>query len=355
MEKFVVIMAGGVGSRFWPRSKKNLPKQLLNIMGENTMIQDTVYRLNDFIPPECIFVITNRVQKALIEEQLPELPRHNIIAEPVGRNTAACIAISAEVIQKINKDAVLITLPADHIIKQNEKFINALNSAADFANESRGLITFGIQPTRPDTGYGYINYDKNQLSHNIYKVIKFVEKPDVETAKSYLMSGDYLWNSGMFVWRADAIIDELNKYLPDILKGLKNVGYAWGSPDFPVLLEDIYPNLQSISIDYGIMEKSEKVYLIKGDFEWSDVGSWQTVYELSPKDARDNSHVGEVYTKETTGSYIYSPDKFTAVIGAQDMVVIDTKDALLVCRRDLVQEVKDVVNYLNEMGREDLV
>ncbi len=355
MEKFIVIMAGGVGTRFWPRSRKNLPKQLLNILGENTMIQDTVYRLDGFASPERIFIITNKVQKTLIEEQLPQIPAHNIIAEPVGRNTSACIALSAEVIHKINKDAVLITLPADHLIRQKEKFVQCLNAAADYADKSHGLVTFGINPTRPDTGYGYIKYDKNEAAKDIHKVISFVEKPDIATAKSYLQSGDFLWNSGMFVWRADSIIEEMNKYLPSIPEALAKLGYAWRSEDFTVLLNNIYPGLESISIDYGVMEKSDKVYLIRGNFDWSDVGSWETVYELTKKDENENAKSGEVFTRNTSGSYIYSADKFTAVIGAKNMVIIDTKDALLVCSRDDVQDVKEVVNYLNGKGRDDLV
>lgn len=355
MEKYVLIMAGGVGSRFWPRSRKNLPKQLLNIFGQQTMIQETVDRIRDLVPPENILIITNKVQKALVEEQLPFIPKENVVAEPVGRNTAPCVGLAAQMISKKSKDAVFVTLPADHLIKDKKKFIETLNRSIEFAFTLKGLITFGITPTRADTGYGYINFKKAEVEKNIHKVIRFVEKPDIEKAKSYLASGNYFWNSGMFVWRADVILNEISSYLPDLSKGLNDLDKSIGTKDFDRSLEVFFNSIKGISVDYGIMEKSDNVFMIEGDFDWSDVGSWETVYEMSEKDENYNAIVGDVHTKKTKSSYIYSPHKFTSVIGLDNIVVIDTPDALLVCNRENVQEVRDAVEFLKENKKESLI
>lgn len=355
MEKFVLIMAGGVGSRFWPRSRKNLPKQLLNIFGQQTMIQETVERIKNFVSPENILIITNKVQKTLVEEQLPFLPKDNIIAEPVGKNTAPCVGLAAKIISKKSLDAVFVTLPADHLIKNTKVFLDTLNKAMEFAYDSKGLITFGITPARPDTGYGYINFEKTEIEDKIHRVIKFVEKPDIEKAKAYIKSGDYSWNSGMFVWRADVILDEINKYLPNLSNGLNQLDSSIGTNNFYQSLESFFNSIQGISIDYGIMEKSDKVFMIKGDFDWSDVGSWETVYELSEKDKNNNAVLGDVHTLKTNNSYIYSPNKFISVIGVDNIVVIDTADAILVCNRDNVQEVKETVEFLKKNKRDELI
>ena len=355
MEKYILIMAGGVGSRFWPRSRKNLPKQLLNIFGQQTMIQETVDRIRNLVPPENILIITNKVQKALVEEQLPFIPKENVVAEPVGRNTAPCVGLAAQIISKKSKDAVFVTLPADHLIQDRKKFIDTLNKSIEFAYNSKGLVTFGITPTRPDTGYGYINFEKSEVENKIHKVIKFVEKPDADKAKTYLESGDYFWNSGMFVWRTDVILDEISSYLPDLSNGLNELNKSIGTNEFDSALEVFFNSIKGISVDYGIMEKSEKVFMIEGDFDWSDVGSWETVYELSSKDENSNAVVGDVYTKKTNSSYIYSPNKFTSVIGLQNIVVIDTPDALLVCNRENVQEVRDAVEHLTKNDKPELI
>ena len=231
MEKYAVVMAGGVGSRFWPRSRKTLPKQLLNLFGEFTMIQETVNRLNGFIDTDKIFVITNKVQKALIEEQLPQIPKNNIVAEPVGRNTAPCVALAAAIISEINDEAVIITLPADHLIIDAQKFRQSIQTAAEFAYQSKGLVTFGIEPTRPDTGYGYINFDKDEIKPQVHRVKKFVEKPNLETAKLYLSSGEYLWNSGMFIWSLKSINKAFETLLPTMDGIFKEGVGLYNTPD----------------------------------------------------------------------------------------------------------------------------
>jgi mannose-1-phosphate guanylyltransferase len=346
MKLFALIMAGGVGSRFWPRSKEKTPKQLLKIFGDNTMIQDTVARLNGVIPNENIFVITNKVQREEIINQLPGVPQENILEEPFGRNTAACVGLASIMIEEKSKDALTIVLPADHIIRDKVSFHNTLKSAAKFADESKGLVTIGIIPTRPETGYGYIQIDDNIVFDNIHKVLTFAEKPNYATAVRFLESGDFLWNSGMFIWRTDSILEEIRKYMPELFEGLETIKQSIRTPNFEEVLRHVYGQLKNISIDYGIMEKSQKVFLTKGDFSWSDVGSWEEVYQLSEKSEDGNAIIGKVFTDMTSESYIYSPDKFTAVIGAENFIVINTDDALLICRRDKAQDVKKIIEHL---------
>lgn len=346
MNLFAVIMAGGIGARFWPRSKKKSPKQLLKIIGENTMIQETYSRINGLVPNENILIVTNETQKPGIMEQLPEIPIENIIVEPFGRNTAACIGLASVIIQKRSPDAVTFVMPADHIIKDKESFLNTLSIAAKFSSENNSLVTIGIQPTRPETGYGYIQIDEDSGKDNVYKVLTFAEKPNYSTAVDFIKSGDFFWNSGMFIWKIDAILNEMNLLMPDLYDGLVKIRDQINNPDFPNILSEIYGHLKSVSIDYGIMEKSDKVFLVKGDFSWSDVGSWEAVYELSNKDEDGNVKIGSVYTDMSHDSYIHSPDRLTAVIGLDNIIVINHNDALLICKRDKAQDVKNVIDYI---------
>ncbi len=346
MKIYAVIMAGGVGTRFWPRSKEKTPKQLLKIFGENTMIQETVNRLDGIVDCKDIFIITNKVQRPEILNQLLNIPAENIIEEPFGRSTAACIGLASLIIQNKTADGVTIVLPADHIIQDNEEFHKTLKNAADFAYQSKGLVTIGVTPTRPETGYGYIQIDEQVVADNIYKVFTFAEKPNYATAVRFVESGDFFWNSGMFIWRVDAILNEIQKFLPELHEGLQKIKEELNKPSYEKTLSHIYGQLRNISIDYGVMEKSDKVFLTKGNFSWSDVGSWEEVYQLSEKNKDGNAANGNVYIDMTVDSYVYSPEKFTAVIGVDNLIIINTKDALLVCRRDQCQEVKKVVDYL---------
>jgi mannose-1-phosphate guanylyltransferase len=346
MKLFAVIMAGGVGSRFWPRSKKKTPKQLLKIVGEHTMIQATINRLSGLIENENIYVITNELQRQEVINQLPDVPTENIVEEPFGRNTAACIGLASIIIKAKDPDAVTIVLPADHIIKDEEKFKQVIENAVKYANESRGLVTIGITPTRPETGYGYIQINDKQVAENIFPVYTFAEKPNYATALRFVESGDFLWNSGMFIWRTDVILDEIKNLMPDLYEGLVTIEKSLSSPNFKEELKSVYAQLKKISIDYGIMEKSSKVFLTKGSFNWSDVGSWEEVYQLSEKNEKGNAAVGKVYTNMVSDSYIYSPDKVTAVIGLDNVIVINHNDTVLICRRDKAQDVKEIVDYL---------
>lgn len=352
MNLYAVIMAGGVGSRFWPRSKKKTPKQLIKIFGEQTMIQETVSRLEGIVETENIYVITNKVQMPGVLTQLSQLPVENIIEEPFGRNTAACIGLASVLIGKKDPDAVTIILPADHIIDGKEEFHLTLQKAAQFANEEKGLVTIGIPPSKPETGYGYIQIDEKAVMDSVYKVLTFAEKPNYDTALRFIESGDFFWNSGMFIQRVDVILDEMKQYMPELHEGLIKIQDAIGTEKYSEVLTNVYGRLKKISIDYGIMEKSKKVYLTKGNFKWSDVGSWEAVYELSPKDEIGNAKVGKVYAESAKNSFVYSPDKFVALIGVDNLIVINNDDSLLICRRDKSQDVKNVVDFLkiNELN-----
>ena len=346
MKLYAVIMAGGVGSRFWPRSKEKTPKQLIKIFGENTMIQDTVERLKGIVESENIIIITNKIQKQGIQEQLPSVPVENIIEEPFGRNTAACIGLASVIVQSRDKDAVTLMLPADHIIRETEEFHQTLLKAANYATESKGLVTIGITPSHPETGYGYIQIDEKKVKDHFFKVLTFAEKPNYATAVRFVKSGDFFWNSGMFIWRTDAIMKEIKEYMPELFDGLQTIKKDIGTPQFDETLSNVYGQLKKISIDYGVMENSKNVFLVKGNFTWNDVGSWEAVYQLCEKDDEGNVKVGKTYTELSNNSYIYSPDKFTAVIGVDNLIVINSKDSLLICRRENSQDVKKVIDYL---------
>ncbi|PJA97634.1 MAG: mannose-1-phosphate guanylyltransferase [Ignavibacteriales bacterium CG_4_9_14_3_um_filter_34_10] len=351
---FAVIMAGGVGSRFWPKSREKQPKQLLNIFGQDTMIQSTCSRLNGLIPNENIFVITNQLQQEAISKQLPFIPKQNIIAEPFGKNTAAAIGLSSVIINKIEKNSVILVLPADHLINDVDKFQQTIKNAKEFAEENDGLITFGIIPTRPETGYGYIQADEETNNQKVFKVKTFAEKPNLATAERFIESGDFFWNSGMFIWKSSKILAEISKYMPELFEGLELVSKAIGTKSFNKTLAHVYGQLKSISIDYGVMEKSKNVYLIKGEFDWSDVGSWEEVYLKSEKHENGMVEQGDVFSIKSNGCYI-SARKFTSVVGANNLIVIDTEDSLLVCNRNNTQDVKLVVDYLKLHKRNELL
>ena len=345
-------MAGGVGARFWPRSREKSPKQLLEIVGKGTMIQNTVKRLEGVVDPRDTFIVTNKLQRGLVVKQLTQIPEENVIVEPVGRNTAPCIGLAALHVSRIDPEAVMVVLPADHLIQDLQEFKRVLDLAVDTARDSSSLLTIGIHPTHPETGYGYIQmYNEHgdgnpYASRGVFKVKTFAEKPNLQTAERFLASGDFLWNSGMFVWRADVILQEIQRCLPELYTELMRVDKAIDTASFQSTLETVYGVIRGISVDYGIMEKSDRVYVIPGRFGWSDIGSWDEVYRISGKDDNGNSITGKVIQRDTANSYIFSPNKLVAVIGVSDLIVINIDDALLICKRGRSQDVKEVSDYL---------
>ena len=349
---YAVIMAGGVGSRFWPKSRERTPKQLLEIYGKGTMIQNTVNRLTDIIDPRNIIIVTNKVQKTLVMKQLPQIPDENLIVEPLGRNTAPCIGMAAMLLARIDPEAVMMVLPADHIMQNEEEFRRVMRLATWVAYESGSLVTVGIQPTRPETGYGYIQVlDEDEgrnpyFSRGVYKVKTFAEKPNLVTARQFLESGDFLWNSGMFVWRVDAILREIERLIPELYGHLQEIGRVIGSKEYDSTVETVYRMIRSVSIDYGVMEKAGNVLVIKGNFGWSDVGSWDEVFRLSGKDDHGNTVTGKAFLLDSRNTMIQAHDRFVAAIGVDDLIVIVSDDAVLVCRQGKSQDVKEVVDYL---------
>ena len=354
MNVFGVVMAGGSGTRFWPRSRKANPKQLLNLFGDKTLIQDTVHRMEGLIPGTNVYCITNSLQQSPISEQLSQVPSENIIAEPFGRNTAPCVGLAALIVESVDPNGVMTIVPADHVIQPVKDFQDDLKSACNHANEHKGIVTIGIKPTRPETGYGYIHF-LNDGSGDITKVDKFVEKPDLETAIAYVEAGTYAWNAGMFIVRADVILEEIKTYMPELYSQLLELKPAIGTDKFNNALKQMYDNIESISIDYGVMEKSDKVYMLQSGFNWSDVGSYQTVYEMSDKDEFGNSLSGDIIAIDSKNSYIYSDKSLVAIVGLEDVVVVQTDDATLVCHRDKVQDVKKIVSHLEKSERNELV
>lgn len=349
MKVTAVIMAGGRGERFWPRSRKDRPKQFLSLTEDGkTMIQHTVDRLLPMVEMEDIFIVTNENYVGLCQEQLPEIPKENIIAEPAARNTAPCVGLAAAIISKKYDDATMMVLPSDHLIKFNDIFIDALNTACAVAEQGENLVTIGITPTYPETGYGYIYFGKTEDSahSNVYKVKRFVEKPNLETAKEYLASGKYLWNSGMFVWKVSTILNNFKELLPDTYDGLMKIKEAFGTPDFEETLKKEFCAFKSESVDYGIMERAQNIYTIPGSFGWDDVGSWLSLERINTTNEFGNVVSGNVITIDSKNSIITGGEKLIAAVGLEDVIIVDTDDAILICSKENTQDVKRVIENL---------
>jgi mannose-1-phosphate guanylyltransferase len=346
----VLIMAGGAGTRFWPKSRERHPKQLLPIIGDGTMLQNTVRRLQPLLPAENIFVISNHVQYPGIVEQLPMLPAENIIVEPRSKNTAACIGLGAAMLRQREPNGVMVVLPADHLITEEEIFRETLLNAATIAAEEEVLITIGIPPTYPATGYGYIQYSEERISvgqATAYRVKTFAEKPNLETARRFLESGDFLWNSGIFVWRIPVILAQLEEYLPHHYDGLLEIAQYLGKPEQNQIIDRVYQQIKSISIDYGVMEKAQNVVVLRAQFGWNDLGSWDEVHKLLPKDQDHNATYGHPHVlMESSGCLVDVPERAVAVLGVHDLIIVETEDALLICPRHRAQEVKDLVELI---------
>lgn len=347
MKRTALIMAGGRGERFWPKSRKNLPKQFLSLTGDGrTMIQLTVERILPLVEMNDIYVVTNKDYKELVKQQLPELPEENILCEPVGRNTAPCIGLGAIHISKKYEDAIMMVLPSDHLIKQKKLFIDVLGQACDIAEEDGNIVTVGITPNYPETGYGYVKFLTEKKKAIAFEVEKFVEKPNLEKAKEYLASGDYLWNSGMFMWKVSTILNKMQILLPQIYQGLVEIGDAIGTIEENEVLQRVFPTLESISVDYGILEKTDSIYTIPGDFGWDDVGSWLAVSRVRGTDEKDNVIAGNVIAIDSTDCVIEAQEKLIAAVGLKNMVVVDTEDATLICAKEKANDIKKVLEVL---------
>lgn len=348
---YAVIMAGGIGSRFWPASRRERPKQFLKVFGDETMIQQTVGRLEGLIPPERCYIVTNERYVDQTRTQLPDIPPENILAEPLSRNTAPCINFAAVSLAK-DPEAVMVVLPADHVIRDVDRFRRCLQVAIDAASEPGALVTVGINPTHPATGYGYIQFESHRDDHpeqpQAFRVKTFAEKPDIETAERFIDSGDFLWNSGMFVWRVDTILDNLQRFVPRTFEAFDRLRKLPIGVEQADAEREAFETSQSISIDYAVMERADHVYVVPGSFGWSDVGDWRAVYDLADKDEEGNSLVGEVIVHNASRCLVRAADgRIVVLVGVHDVLVIETEDATLVCKRDQSQQVKNVVEYLN--------
>jgi mannose-1-phosphate guanylyltransferase len=341
---YAAIMAGGIGSRFWPISRTGYPKQFLDILNTGkTLLQATYHRYINFIPPENIYIVTSQEYAAIVKQQLPQLPEQNIVAEPERKNTAACVAYIALKLKKLNPDANIIVSPSDHLIEDEKNFEATCKLALDYTAQHAALITLGIKPTSANTGYGYINYDKKPIAKDIYPVVRFTEKPDQNTALTFFNSGNYLWNAGIFVWKACDIIDAFRRYMPKMLDvficGLIDIN----TPQEKDAVKHIYKYCESLSIDYAIMEKADNVLVIPSDFKWSDLGTWNSAWENFEKDSLQNAVAGNnTMMIDTSGCIVHSNDKKLVLVGGvEDLIIVNTPDALLICKKENEQQIKE--------------
>lgn len=356
MKKTALIMAGGRGERFWPRSRRNLPKQFLSLTDDGkTMIQLTVERISPLVDIEDVYIATNRDYRDLVIEQLPGLPEENILCEPVGRNTAPCIGLGAVHIAGKYEDAIMYVLPSDHLIKFNNMFLNVLRDAGEVAEKDENLVTIGITPDYPETGYGYIKFHPDKTEGRAYAVERFVEKPSIEVAKEYIASEEYLWNSGMFTWKVSSILKNIRMHLPDTYERLMKIAEAIGTSEEEVILEKEFRAMQSQSVDYGIMEKAKNIYILPGTFGWDDVGSWLAVERIKRSNESGNVVSGNIITINTHNCIIQGERKLIATVGLDDMIIVDTEDATLICAKDSAGDIKKVLENLKICNRDEYI
>ncbi len=348
---YVAIMAGGVGSRFWPASREARPKQFLDILGlGKSLLRLTFERFLKLCPAARIYVVTHKDYRAQVLEHLPELIPEQVICEPARRNTAPCIAYTALKLRALNPEANLVVAPSDHIILDEPAFLNALRAGLDFCAQHDALLTLGIRPNRPDTGYGYIHYDRGEVTAGIHKVLRFTEKPPIEQALRFLADGNYLWNAGIFIWKAEAVLKAMESLVPDIFSVLNAGLNAFNTPDEQAFIESVFPRLSSISIDYAVMEKAGNVFTIPTDFGWSDLGTWASLHAESPKDEQGNVlQCLPALMYESANCLVRAPrDKLVVVRGLKDYIVVDEGDVLMIYPKSLEQEIKIVSKDVKE-------
>ena len=344
------ILAGGRGTRFWPRSRRRTPKQLLPVFGDSSLLQQTVERLRPLIPDERIWIFTNELLRPAIEAQLPDVPRRQIVAEPEARNTAPCIAMAARLIEQADPGAVMAVFPSDHLIGEEQAYLDVISGAARAAESGEHLVVLGIEPRWAETGYGYVEFPEGTRAGGFHAipVVQFREKPNEKTAQEFVDAGNFYWNSGQFLWRASTLTAAVEKHLPRTAEALSELA-PLDSRDFPISLGELYPLCDSTSIDYGVLEKAKNIVgLACKDFGWNDVGSWEAVYQVSSKDANANVVRGALEALDASGNYVDAPGKLVALVGVEGLVVVDTEDALLVCRREDAQKVSALVKALEE-------
>ncbi|MBM3285685.1 MAG: hypothetical protein FJY81_07405 [Candidatus Aminicenantes bacterium] len=348
---YAVIMAGGRGTRFWPLSREKRPKQFLPITSHRTMIEETVERLLPLLPYSSIFTISDASQAKLIRKLLPRLPGRNILVEPQGKNTAASLILATACIYQRDPGAVAAALCADHLIAKRDVFLQKLEASAEAAAKEEAIVTFGIPPAYPATGYGYIEISRGKTrdirGERFYAVRRFKEKPDLGQARKFVADGRHFWNSGMFIWRADVFGRKVERYAPDFYPYWKRILRALKKKDGREI-RAVFKEIPALSIDYALMERAEGVLMNRGDFGWSDVGSWSALAEIWPRDEAGNSLYGDSLVMDSTNCLLYSPDKLTAIVGLKDLIIVETKDALLVCRRDQDQRVRDILEALRK-------
>jgi mannose-1-phosphate guanylyltransferase len=361
-----VILAGGRGTRFWPRSRMRTPKQLLNIVGRDTMLEQTAARLAPLFPASRQWVVTNSAQAAAVRRQLPRVAASHILAEPVGRNTAAAIGLAAAHLLHSGmgkeNDAVMAVLPADHYIAQPARYLKIVRAALHVAHAGGSLVVLGIPPSRPETGFGYIERARGKALDAdgvpVFSVRRFTEKPALARARKYVSSGRYFWNAGMFFWRVSTFLGNLEKFLPKTHDALMRLASEIGTPRYARTLARIYPKLENISVDYAILEPATRraaapsVFVLPTEVGWSDIGSWAAVYELLARKAGENVSAGRVVALDARGNFFWSPKKFVAAIGIRDLVVVETEDALLLCPRCRAQDVGKIVLALERQGKD---
>jgi mannose-1-phosphate guanylyltransferase len=352
---YAVIMAGGSGTRFWPKSRRDRPKQLLKLVGDRTMIQQTVDRIAPLVPPERILIITGEDQAEATRGQLPELSAANVIAEPCPRDTAPCVGLAAWHVARRDPDATMIVMPADHVIEPARTFLDSLRAAvAVVADEPEALVTFGIAPTRPETGYGYIERGERISGAGrppIDRVVQFREKPDRATAETFLAAGNFVWNSGIFIWKARTILGEIEAHRPALAAALARVGRALGTPDEATAIAAEYPRMERVPIDKAVMEKASRVLVMEVGYSWSDVGDWRALAGLVPADDSRNAIQGDVVARDVKDSVLISDDGGLIVaLGVEDLIVVQSGKATLVARKDQLDKLKAVVESLDESG-----
>ena len=356
MKVTALIMAGGRGERFWPRSRKNLPKQFLSLTGDGrTMIQLSVERILPIVNIEDIYIATNKDYKELVKEQLPDLPEENILCEPVGRNTAPCIGLGAVYVAKKYEDALMLVLPSDHLIKYTSMFVNTLKEACQIAEENTNLVTIGITPDYAETGYGYIKFNPSICKGRAFAVDRFVEKPSIEVAKEYLETEEYLWNSGMFVWKVSSILKNMQMFMQDTYQGLLKIQNAIGTEEEQQVLEREFVAFASESIDYGIMEKAEDIYTLPGTFGWDDVGSWLAVDRIRKSNELGNVVNGNIITINSKNCIIEGSKKLIAAVGLEDLIIVDSQDATLICEKQSAGDIKKVLENLKICNRDEYI